>query len=551
VEQPPADPLTVPSSAGPGSPEHFWRSLLLFDGYRLLTAGIFLAATALFSNALVFGSRDPRVFLFAAAGYAAFSLASFATIHARRPGFEFQLGVQVGGDVAFITLLSHASGGIQSGVALLLLPSIAAAGLISRGRLSLFFAALASIATLLEQTYSMLRNDGVLSQYVQAGLLSIGYFATAWVAHTLARYALVSERLARQRGVDLANLSQVNQLIIQDMHDGVVVVDGQGRVRQRNAQAERLLGLNQGMTGENPMLGDCSSVVAERYDAWRTHAATEFDLLRVPKTNRLLRTRFVSVDEERGSGAVIILEDMSRVQAQAQQLKLAALGRLTANIAHEIRNPLSAISHASELMQEEEPASPTQKRLARIIRDNTSRLDRLVQEVLQLNRRDRVAQERFHAGEFLRSFADGFAQSEHIPRAALALSYDGEPRVCFDRAHLNQVLWNVCRNAWRHSGKQDGSIRLRVSAGATPNTTVIDVIDDGPGIPEGLRAQVFEPFFTTVSSGTGLGLYISREMCDANGATLDCIETASGAHFRITCRRDHVKAQRASDALRI
>lgn len=299
------------------------------------------------------------------------------------------------------------------------------------------------------------------------------------------------------------------------------------------------------------MLADCSAVLAERHDAWRNQGANDFDLLRVPSTNRLLRTRFVGVGEERIRGAVIFLEDMGRVQAQAQQLKLAALGRLTANIAHEIRNPLSAISHASELMQEEEAASPTQKRLAQIIHDNSSRLDHLVHEVLQLNRRDRVTQERFLAGEFLKSFADGFAQSELVPRRAIAVEVKGEPRACFDRAHLNQVLWNLCRNAWRHCRKLDGSVRLRASDGATPNSTVIDVIDDGQGIPDALRIQVFEPFFTTVSSGTGLGLYISREMCEANGATLDCIETASGAQFRITCRRDHVKAQRASDTLRI
>jgi two-component system, NtrC family, sensor histidine kinase PilS len=543
--------LNVPAPAGTESPEHIWHSLLLFNGYRLLVAGIFLATTALFGGAMVFGAHDLRLFMYGAVGYAVFSVASFSVILRREPAFELQLGVQVGGDVAFITLLSYASGGIQSGVALLLLPSIAAAGLISRGRLSLFFAALASIATLLEQTYGTLRDEALLNQYVQAGFLSIGFFATAWVARNLARYARASERLARERGIDLANLSQVNQLVIQDMHDGVVVVDGEGRVRQRNAQAERMLGPLRGFSGEAPMLADCSAALAERHDAWRNHGANDFDLLRVASTNRLLRTRFVGVGEERIRGAVIFLEDMGRVQAQAQQLKLAALGRLTANIAHEIRNPLSAISHASELMQEEEGTSPTQKRLARIIRDNSSRLDHLVHEVLQLNRRDRVTQERFQAGEFLKSFADGFAQSELVPRTAIVVEVRGQPRVCFDRAHLNQVLWNLCRNAWRHCRKLDGSMRLRASDGGTPNSTAIEVIDDGQGIPDALRIQVFEPFFTTVSSGTGLGLYISREMCEANGATLDCVETVSGAHFRITCRRDHVKAQRASDTLRI
>ncbi|HSD60432.1 MAG TPA: ATP-binding protein [Burkholderiales bacterium] len=342
-------------------------------------------------------------------------------------------------------------------------------------------------------------------------------------------------------------MAQVSRLVIQDMHDGVLVVDGEGVVRQRNTRAEQLFGLG---PGAGALLASCAPVLAERFAAWRSGAADEFDLLRIAPANRLVRTRFVAVSEERERGAVIFLEDMSRVQAQAQQLKLASLGRLTANIAHEIRNPLSAISHASELLQEEPTATPTQKRLTGIIRDNTYRVDRMVQEVMQLNRRDRAMQEVFPAADFLRAFADGFAQNERLPREGFALEVEGEPRLCFDRSHLNQVLWNLCRNAWRHGRKREGSVKLRAVPGATPNTTLIEVQDDGPGIPAALRSQVFEPFFTTVTSGTGLGLYIAREICDANGATLDCLDTETGAHFRITCRRDHVKAQRASDAIR-
>ncbi|HEX6829124.1 MAG TPA: HAMP domain-containing sensor histidine kinase, partial [Burkholderiales bacterium] len=174
----------------------------------------------------------------------------------------------------------------------------------------------------------------------------------------------------------------------------------------------------------------------------------------------------------------------------------------------------------------------------------------LVQEVMGLSRRDRVEQECFPVADFLRAFLDGFAQNEQLPRGGFGLDVAPDSMVCFDRAHLNQVLWNLCRNAWRHSSRRESSVRLRVAAGATQNSSIIEVMDDGPGIPESLRSQVFEPFFTTVASGTGLGLYIAREMCEANGATLDCLDSAGGARFRITCRRDHVKAQRASDAIR-
>ncbi|HEX9179775.1 MAG TPA: histidine kinase dimerization/phospho-acceptor domain-containing protein, partial [Burkholderiales bacterium] len=339
-------------SAPDGAPDHVWRSLALFNVYRVAMSLVFIVTTALFGGGLVFGSHDLLLFRYTSAVYLAFGVLAFITIRARRPALELQLGIQTGGDIVLLVLLIHASGGILSGVGLLLLASLAAAGLVSRGRLTLFYAALACVAILLEQTYSMLRGSAPVSEYLQAGMLSIGYFATASLAHGLARWARASERLATERGVDLANLSQVNQLVIQDMHDGVLVVDGEGRLRQRNTQAERLLGIEAGAGGEL-RLARLSAVLAERFEAWRSQTANEFDLLRFPAANRLVRTRFVAIGADRRHGAVIFLEDMSRVQAQAQQLKLASLGRLTANIAHEIRNPLSAITHAAELLQEE------------------------------------------------------------------------------------------------------------------------------------------------------------------------------------------------------
>lgn len=529
-------------------PDSFWRSLLYFNGYRLAVGGLLILIPAIFGKHQLFGSRDPKLFLYSAVAYVIFGGISAVLIYFRRPRFNLQLGLQMGGDVTFFVLLLYASGGIESGLGLLLLVSLAAAGLISRGRMTLFFAALATIGVLLEETYLMLQADINPMQYIQAGLLSAGYFAIAWLAHMLARYTVESERLARQRGIDLANMAQVNQLVIQDMQDGVLVVDGEGRVRQGNFQAERLLGRTLNPAGRAALV-DYSGVLAQRLRTWQEGGASDFDLLRIPATNRLVRTRFVPVTADRSRGAVIFLEDMSRVQAQAQQIKLAALGRLTANIAHEIRNPLSAISHAAELLLEEKGRDPIHSRLLAIVRDNTHRLDRMVQDVLQLNRRDRASPEIFKAGSFLRAFVEEFCQIEKILPATFVVTVPSDMTLCFDRGHLNQVLWNLCRNAWRHCGKGEGSIRLTLGGGAFDSTASLDVLDNGPGVDAALRGQLFEPFFTTVAAGTGLGLYIAREICEANGATLDCVDSETGGHFRIILRRDHVKAQRASDAI--
>jgi two-component system sensor histidine kinase PilS (NtrC family) len=233
---------------------------------------------------------------------------------------------------------------------------------------------------------------------------------------------------------------------------------------------------------------------------------------------------------------VIFLEDLTRVQAQARQMKLAALGRLTANIAHEIRNPLSAISHATELLQEEPMLNDTMARLLTIIHDNSNRIDRMVNDVLKLNRGDRAHREVFKFGDYLQTFVEQFCQIEKVAQATVKLELTADPDVSFDRSHLNQVMWNLCRNALRHCRRQHASIRITVSLAGGGNVVKLDVVDDGPGVPIALRNHLFEPFFTTVSSGTGLGLYLAREVCEANDATLDYVETSTGAQFTILCR---------------
>jgi two-component system, NtrC family, sensor histidine kinase PilS len=245
----------------------------------------------------------------------------------------------------------------------------------------------------------------------------------------------------------------------------------------------------------------------------------------------------VPVGRSRNVGAVVFLEDLSRIQAEAQQMKLAAMGRLTANIAHEIRNPLSAINHAAELLLEEPNLTETQNRLLTIVHDNTQRLDRMVQDVLKLNRRDRAHRETFPMAEFLHTFVAQFCQIEKVPEDIISLSIEHDGSVTFDRSHLNQVMWNLCRNALRYCQRRPASIRIALRPGALGNALELNIHDDGPGVPEAIRPHLFEPFFTTAASGTGLGLYIAREICDANNSSLEYIEhQGPGAHFVVAIR---------------
>lgn len=513
--------------------EQFWRSLFYFNVYRITVVGVIIMVTWMTRDPIL-GSFGQNNYIYISMIYIIFGVMSMFLIHMRSPRFNWQIAIQICSDVLFISVLTYLSGGIQSGLGLLLLVSLAAAGLISRGKLVLFYASIASIGILLEESYTVLYIEGYQAHYIQAALLSMGYFAVAWLAHKLAKHIAASEELALQRGIDLANMAEINQLVIQDMQDGVIVVDGEGEIQQHNIHAEKLLNIpssNQSMR----MLSDQASHLAERLKVWREDSTTNFDLLHIPGSNSLVRTRFVPVRGESKESVVIFLEDMGHIQAQAQQLKLAALGRLTVNIAHEIRNPLSSISHACELLEEDTGMNATHTRLLSIIRDNTKRLNKIVQNVLQLNRRDKATSEIIRVADFINIFITEFCQTKKINLEIFRINISKKYTIKFDEGHLNQILWNLCNNAWRHCRKRHGSIQLIISDNINDRIHM-DIIDDGPGIASGMLNQLFEPFFTTVASGTGLGLYIAREMCEANNASLLYLEQSTGGHFKIVCR---------------
>ena len=512
--------------------EEFWRPLYFFGLYRLILGGLLLLLAVLFSQALSINNIQQvwvyRICLL----YIFLTLVSLVGVSIRKPRFPLQLAFQVGTDIVIFSMMSYFSGGIQSNLGMLLLVSLAGAGLISRGRITLFYAALASIAILLEHGYSVLTQDASTAFFLQAGILSASFFAVAWLAHTLSKYAVASEKLAFSRGVDLSNMAEANRLMIQDMPDGFLVVDERGTLRQYNPSAERLLGIS--LSADNAyLLSNCSPLLDAMFAAWRQNKALGHEVLRLPTTNRLVRVRFLPVQRQAFWGAVLVLEDMQRVQDQAQQVKLAALGRLTANIAHEVRNPLSSISYAAELLQEG-PEDPAQRRLTRIILDNTARLNRIVQDVMQLNRRDRISAESIDLAQYLPRFAEEICHAKRLPFASIEITAPLECKVRFDQGHLDQVLWNLCQNALRYSQNKTGSVKLQLTRLTDQSQLILDVIDDGPGINDDVATKLFEPFFTTDAGGTGLGLYIARELCEANGAILELRPLVDvGACFRI------------------
>ncbi len=494
-------------------PLDYWRSLRYYNFYRLLQAALFVLLGGAFGGKLALNPDQLLLFFSTAILYFASVLLSFIFARLDRRRFIWQLSWQVGGDILAVSVFSYLYGGIQSNIGLLLLISLAVAGLVSRGKITLFFAALASLATLLVHTLGVLYNNADESKFVQAGLWCMAYFAVAWVVQSLAKHAVDSQQLAARRSLDLVSLSEASRLVMRDMQDGVLLIDAQGAIGQMNPNAVRML---QRSAVSGALLSEVFPMLFGQYALWKYSGQVSNETVLLDAGVQV-RLRLAAVERDAEHGVVIFLEDMQRVQAQAQQIKLAALGRLTANIAHEVRNPLSAISYASELLQEDDLTS-AQQRLLKMVLDNTQRINQIVTEVMQLNRRDRVRREEIVLADFLAALVDEFNQAEHLPDGVLVLEINTLLTVQFDRGQLRQVLWNLLKNGLRHGHCQPGSLLLRCENIA--QRLAVFVEDDGEGVPVAQQSKLFEPFFTTAEQGTGLGLYIAKELCAANSAQL-------------------------------
>jgi two-component system sensor histidine kinase PilS (NtrC family) len=510
-----------------------WKTLRYFSIYRLCVAGILIVMSSFYSGSALLQIGPLRIsyqfvilwFYFLA------NAITLALLFFYPKRFNWQLTIQVLLDVVILTSLTHANYELRDNMGIMLLVTLASAGLVGQGRLVLFYAAMATIVALADESLHILINDGNIADFFQTGLFCLGFFAVAISARLLANRVFTNEELARKRGEALRNQIIVSQRVIEEMQDGVLVLNRDGDIKQHNPRIGQLLGLG---NPNDRKLSTYSTELALSFRNWCAYGGDEPVLIRAPASGILLRARFVAT-ESSGKDVLILLEDLGRLQEQARQLKLAALGRLTANIAHEIRNPLSAIKHAGELLREESD-SPTDERLLRIVIDNVQRVERIVSDVLELGRRDRVHREFIDLGQTLPLFVEEFALKENVPGDIVQVEISGHAIIVFDRSHLHQILWNLVGNALRYSRRETGSIRLSVRDHDREHRTDLHVIDDGAGVDEAHREQIFEPFFTTHSRGTGLGLYIARELCEANGAHIELLSHQAGADFCISGR---------------
>ncbi len=517
------------------------RELYFFALYRVLEAGL-LAALVFSPLALIVGEiRHPGLASVVVAVYLAAALLLLAFGRDTR----WLVPVVVAGttlDIAAATLATYAIPVASDGIAMLLLFNIAAAAAMLPLRYGLGLAILAVASLFAGQLASHFWSDGSTRSLAELIMFSVSYLAVALLAYQIGARARSSQELAEKRGAEVANLFEINELIIRRMRTGVLVVDGDNHIKLANEAANLLLG--DGNEGENDgqgvLLTQAAPELARRLQRWRNGWHNDDTPMQLSPDHAEIQPRFVRLLA--GSELTIIfLDDTAVVSRRAESLTLAALGRFSASLAHEIRNPLAAINYAVQLLEESNSISVGDQRLLQIIHQQCQRTNGIVESVLSLARRERASPEHVELNGYVRRFVEDYQQTLSIETDTLEAVTGNKPvPALVDHRHLHQILTVLVQNALNYGRLPGEPARVRLRVFEFETRPMIDVIDRGPGIPEAVAAQLFRPFFTTSEHGTGLGLYIARELSRANQAMLEYVAIpGGGCCFRITLPGPH------------
>lgn len=511
--------MTSPTKHAPLSYNPYYL-LRIYTYYRTLLGSVllFMLQTNLAPNVL--GNDNPELFLYTSSIYTAINFITLILLWRVKflPSQKYLFGLLII-DLFALSLLMHSSGGITNGLGYLILISVAAGGILLRGQIAIFFAAIACIAVIGESIhrffYATLNNNTLFS----AASLGVLIFIIAIAFQYLTKKIVASNQEALTQAQHVAYLQNLAQQIIERMRTGILVFNKSHEVELLNQSAINLLALN--ADSEEKLTLHDIPVLENKVKQWqktkRVHAA-------VVITDRSLtdeiKVNFAQLEPSEISDTLVFVEDNRAITQQAQQLKLASLGRLTASIAHEIRNPLGAISHASQLLGEAENLAPHDQRLLEIINTHCKRVNQIIENVLQLSRRRATQPQQIQLNVWLKNFVSEYKNSRSEPikidLTCLTPTISGQ----FDPGQLQQVLTNLCDNGLRYSEATTGQghIRIIIGVDAQSQRPFIDIIDDGPGISEDNLKHLFEPFFTTENTGSGLGLFICKELCEANHA---------------------------------
>lgn len=484
----------------------------------------------------ILGDQIPELFLMTSVTYATINVLTLLVLWRRRfsPNSE-QTFVILFVDIVALVLLMHSSGGLISGLGFLLLVTAATGGICLNTQASTALAALSSLLVLTQALYMMQTSAGDNRSLFAAGTLGIILFACSLLFNYLSGKLRASAAEATAQAEHAAHLQRLAQLIVERMQTGIVVTDPSGSVDLINQSATQLLKWPQ---HKSPLQLSDIAELESQLKQWQQHPQHSIPNLKPGNSNSEVRLRFadLATDADHSAKTLIFVEDARSLNREAQSIKLASLGRLTASIAHEIRNPLGAISHAGQLLAESPALDRADRRLTEIIDTNAQRVNQIIENVLQLSRRRPTKPEQISLRQWLQSFINDYQENNPEPLNIELKELNTGAHTRIDASHLNQVLTNLIDNGIRYSQQATGEAHITLKLGIETTTELpyLLVIDDGDGIPEDGQSHIFEPFYTTEATGSGLGLYLSRELCEANHAAISyCRDTENKSCFRI------------------
>lgn len=529
-----------PLSKGYGIPsKEAWAMLKVFFLYRLLLSGALLL---LVYFPLKFSPLDyTNLPLFKTSGLVYFGLTLLGGlgVFTRIIPYTPQAQLLIFSDIVVITLILHACGGTSSGIGVLLVITITFGGILIGGHCAMLFAAIASLAILTEQYFAINTHAFSSTSYTEAGMLGAAFFTTALLAYVLAQRSEQSQLIAQQHKQTILKLEKLNRAIIQHLQTGIIIADREQHIQMSNQAALRLLDK---ITTPPITLQDISFTLADAFERWQSNLENNVMLLPLPNQTQI-HCRFSLLPTHQEMLHMLMLEDNALYNQRLQQSKLASLGRLTASIAHEIRNPLGAISHAAQLLAECPTLTEQDLRLTQIIQTHSLRMNGIIEEILQLSRRKTSQRQKIALNQWVSEYVNNFKLFQHLNTEQLSLNLS--PEVTFaliDPDHLQQMMDNLCQNAFKHN--QSANPHLTISTELNVQGIFINIIDNGIAIDAEHAEHLFEPFFTTSSTGTGLGLYISRELAELNQANLSYhvysdseVDNQLHNHFRL-CLND-------------
>ena len=515
------------SATTSSAPSDFaWRVLGLLNIYRLLVPVVLISLQWFARPEWILVADRPSLLISACVAY---FTAALLLIIARRlewASLRALTMVNAGLDALAIGLILYASGGVASGLGILLVLPVAGLSILADHRDAFLIAAVAALAVLVQQIFVALADNTPTTDYTAAGVLGLVLFGVALSLWPVANRLRESEALVRRQEIDLANLAQLSQYIVQHLRESIIVVDTEDRIRLINESAAQILGDDQAYP--EALVGEASPQLFYLLETWREEATRTGTLSGTDPTfvsadgGRVIRAHFAPLGATSPSPVIVFLEDTSLLAERIQQSKLAALGRLSASIAHEIRNPVGAMSHAGQLLGESPNISAEDRRLTEIIRANAERVSGIINNVLRLSKREATHVERLSLEAWCDEFHEEFCETMQWPPQRLQTTGPAtDLEVRADPSQLRQIVWNLCENALKHGVQEspDQVVELRYGRMSPTARPFLEIADRGPGVAPEHAERIFEPFFSG-GRGTGLGLFLARELAQTNGATL-------------------------------